>query len=469
MSIKQLLFIILLQGVLSMQIMAQGRRDQVNAASLNLELIDAVANGYYSKAADLLIKHANANTYTEEGLTPLLYAAYRNDIRMAQLLLEYSADPNAKAGTDRKELPLLVACQRGFGKMVELLIKNGANVNQANFYGVTPLHYASFYNDSAILMQLLEKDANLNVKTSAGETPLLYAAFNGSLLATDVLLQMGADPNLADISGYTPLMAASQNGHTDVVFALMGGNASINARNNKGFSALSYAIIHKQNDVADLLLLNGANKNETNTLSLNPLALAKISQNKPVVDSLRRAKAKRNFLPNFKYAGSVGFDFRFNNKDFLTGIVISPVDIKFNLEYSLFYYLRPFAVPVLQGGAGNTFYQYWERRHIIGLSLAKRFRIWESSNQAFLLFGGGMYEYHFGRYRGTTINNTGGLLLSPCAGAIYTYKRLDFRLSAQYTRYATTGLPNWYIGCGIRWNYQRKLQPRKVIYLIDYK
>jgi ankyrin repeat protein len=72
--------------------------------------------------------------------TPLMWAAYHNDVRMVRLLLEHGADPNKPTYFGN---PLSHACWSDSLEAAEVLIAQGANVNArdaiANF---TPLHWA---------------------------------------------------------------------------------------------------------------------------------------------------------------------------------------------------------------------------------------------------------------------------------------------------------------------------------------
>src|SRR5262249_32973323 len=73
--------------------------------------------------------------------TPLMWAAYHNDVRMVRLLLECGADPDQSTYFGN---PLSHACWSDSFEAAELLIARGANVSArdalANF---TPLHWAA--------------------------------------------------------------------------------------------------------------------------------------------------------------------------------------------------------------------------------------------------------------------------------------------------------------------------------------
>jgi len=71
----------------------------------------------------LLENHANVNSASNEGLTALHIAAIHNNVDVAELLLENSADLNATAvsGSRKGLTPLQVAEKEGNQEMVELL------------------------------------------------------------------------------------------------------------------------------------------------------------------------------------------------------------------------------------------------------------------------------------------------------------------------------------------------------------
>ena len=77
----------------------------------------------------------------EYGWTPLHYAAVRNSLAVAQLLISSGAEVNAKDNDD--DTPLHYAAVRNSLEVAELLISSGAEVNAKNDWGRTPLHRAA--------------------------------------------------------------------------------------------------------------------------------------------------------------------------------------------------------------------------------------------------------------------------------------------------------------------------------------
>src|SRR5262249_20656033 len=96
------------------------------AASGDLEterlLLDAgAAAGDFPKSDD-----PRATDLAAGFRTPLMWAAYRNDVRMVRLLLDRGADPNRSTYFGS---PLSQACWNDAFEAAELLIDRGANVN----------------------------------------------------------------------------------------------------------------------------------------------------------------------------------------------------------------------------------------------------------------------------------------------------------------------------------------------------
>jgi ankyrin repeat protein len=139
--------------------------------------------------------------------TPLMWAAYHNDVPMARLLLEHGADPNQSTYFGNA---LSHACMSGSFEAAELLIARGADVNGrdavANF---TPLHWAAGTEPPRphLVKMLLAHGADPNA--AGGEpvgafglvpqTPRLIAEKRGRTTVVDALVAAGAkDPPPAE-------------------------------------------------------------------------------------------------------------------------------------------------------------------------------------------------------------------------------------------------------------------------------
>lgn len=71
--------------------------------------------------------------------------------------------------------PLFYAIFNGTDEQVNIiriLIENGANLNEQDLSGKTPLHYASELGRVRCIPFLLQKGAKLDIRDKSGKTPL---------------------------------------------------------------------------------------------------------------------------------------------------------------------------------------------------------------------------------------------------------------------------------------------------------
>lgn len=129
-------------------------------------------------------------------LEQLCEATHNADIVKVRSLLRAGVSPNAM--TEDNNSPMLIASVLKEGApLVRAMIEAGADVNQANVMGVTPLHFACLNPDidTDIPQLLVNAGARVNTKTVKGETPLMMAACTGKEKAVRVLLEKKADVN----------------------------------------------------------------------------------------------------------------------------------------------------------------------------------------------------------------------------------------------------------------------------------
>lgn len=75
---------------------------------------------------------------------------------------------------------------------VRTLILSGANVNEANEAGITPLMFSMLHGNPRIIRLLVRYGAALDARTAQGETALSYASRNGRTETYRLLLRLGA-------------------------------------------------------------------------------------------------------------------------------------------------------------------------------------------------------------------------------------------------------------------------------------
>ena len=137
-----------------------------------------------------------------------------------------------------------------------LLLERGANIEEVNDEGYTPLMEAAREGHEEMVALLLSQGGDINAQTEeTQETALTLACCGGFLDVADFLIKAGAD---IEAGANTPLMEAAQEGHLDLVRHLINCGANVNATTSSGDTALMYACENGHTDVAELLLQAGA-------------------------------------------------------------------------------------------------------------------------------------------------------------------------------------------------------------------
>jgi ankyrin repeat protein len=149
--------------------------------------------------------------------------------------------------------------QLGERRQALALIDDGADVNEAQGDGTTPLHWAVYHVDTELVALLLGLGASPDAINSYGASPLGEAVKVAELPIVEMLLEAGADPQAPNADGQTVLMLATRSGSTDIARRLIEHGADVNAREAwRGQSALMWAADARFPEIVDLLLEHGA-------------------------------------------------------------------------------------------------------------------------------------------------------------------------------------------------------------------
>jgi len=260
-------------------------------------LADLAMRGDMTAVQSLLKENVNVNAAQGDGHTALHWAAYRDDLEMARLLIGARADLQAKTRVG-DVTPLLLAAKNGSASMIELLVKAGADVNTPNSNGTTPLMLTAAAGKSDALKVLLAHGAKVNARDNTNEqTAVMFAAALGRAAAIKTLAESGADLNAVSkvapvraLAGYgvpgeedtkkttqmggnTALHFAAREGQMEAVRELIASGADVNkVSGSDQMSALVQAIITGHFDIAKFLLEHGADPNLADkTAGLFPL------------------------------------------------------------------------------------------------------------------------------------------------------------------------------------------------------
>jgi len=166
-------------------------------------------------AAEVLVVHgAEVDAKDKSGNTPIHFAVRNGHRKLIDLLQAKGATISEDDKPD--EEAALNAVWRNDADLVKVLLDHGADVNTADRYGWSLLHYATHNGD--MTKMLLEKGANPNsVERERGQTPLHWAAFRGRKTVVEMLLAHGANMDTRDWYGKTPLSLAKEVGHTEII------------------------------------------------------------------------------------------------------------------------------------------------------------------------------------------------------------------------------------------------------------
>jgi ankyrin repeat protein len=291
------------------------------AASIDVRLLQAVKSGDVESARGRLKQGVDVNAPQGDGATALHWAAHRDNLSIADLLIRAGARPNVadEAGTT----PLHLACTNRSAQMVERLMTAGANANAALLNGETVLMTCARTGDAGAVKALLAHGADANAmerehhqtalmwavaqkhasvvrlliearadvrarsltyaQTVVGEqtqragreelnytvlrggaTAMLFAARVGDAESAALLLKAGADANDAQPDGVSALVLAAHSGQGRVAALLLEHGADPDA-SGAGYTALHAAILRSDLDLVKALLARHANPNVRTT------------------------------------------------------------------------------------------------------------------------------------------------------------------------------------------------------------
>ena len=143
------------------------------------------------------------------------------------------------------------------------LLHDGADIEEHNRHGWTPLMAASMGGQVDLARLLLDHGADLHAVNAEGKSAIHYAAWRGGAEAVRLLVRLGADVNARDtFGGYTPLHLAAAHCNREIVqetcAALLAAGADVDARSEWGTTALWSAAISGRDHLVEFLLEHGA-------------------------------------------------------------------------------------------------------------------------------------------------------------------------------------------------------------------
>jgi ankyrin len=204
-----------------------------NASLLHGEtpVMVAARSGYSDVVEQLLAKGANPNVRAARGQTALMWAVAEKHSDVVKVLLAHGADLRARSEVwsqvmavpphgyrdYNRAIPhggdtaLMFAARVGDLSSAKLLVAAGANVNDADAWGVTATVLAAHSGYGELVEFLLDKGADPNL-AAAGFTALHEAIMRRDEKMVSALLAHGADPN-TPLRTWTPTRRSSRDFH----------------------------------------------------------------------------------------------------------------------------------------------------------------------------------------------------------------------------------------------------------------
>lgn len=148
----------------------------------------------------------------------------------------------AMGKSKRAEAELRQAAEQGNIKLVRELLMKGADPNDADHNGWTPLMHAAWEGSEDCVRALIEGGAEIGASDFAEQTSLMLAASQGEEGCVRALIEAGADLEAVDEEGASALHCAAEDGKDGCVRALIEAGANLKARDKDGKSPVDRAI-----------------------------------------------------------------------------------------------------------------------------------------------------------------------------------------------------------------------------------
>lgn len=196
-----------------------------DSVEANMEMIETAGRGDVAAVARLIARGADVHAADKRGVTPLIAAAYQNQVDVARLLIDAGADVNTQDNT--RQSAYLISTSEGYLELLRLTLAAGADVRSLDNYNGTGLIRAADRGHVEIVEELLATEIDVDHVNRLGWTALLEAIIlgDGGPRHTEVvrlLVEAGADVGLSDGNGASPLAHARERGYGDMVRILEG-------------------------------------------------------------------------------------------------------------------------------------------------------------------------------------------------------------------------------------------------------
>jgi len=151
----------------------------VRAAVPEVDPYEAIILGDGAALEAALAHGWDGNALSPDGFAPLALAAFFDNVAMFDRLLPMTRDVSRQAENPQRVAALHAATARRNAGVVEKLLRAGAEPDQAQADGFTPLHVAAQHGDTAIAAMLLLFGADAKQQNARGRDAAAQAREGG--------------------------------------------------------------------------------------------------------------------------------------------------------------------------------------------------------------------------------------------------------------------------------------------------
>lgn len=162
------------------------------------------------------------NMDDENGISPLKLAIKKNKISMAEFLLSVDGiNVNSKSYVDGTT-PLMFASMENNAFIAQMLVVKGSKINDVDLESEwSALHHATHCQAHDAMLVLLDLGAEPDNPDSYGQTPLHLASMNGDLEALRILIDRGCGIEAVDRDGLNAIQVCDDVDVRDALEALI--------------------------------------------------------------------------------------------------------------------------------------------------------------------------------------------------------------------------------------------------------
>jgi len=220
-------------GAMVKKLLEAGANPNIALLAGETPLMVAARSGSSAVVEQLLAKGAHSNARGSRGQTALMWAVGQQHPDVVGVLLAHGVDVHARSNREsmvqavtphgylpyNRDIPfgsetaLLFAARVGDAASAKLLVAAGANVNDADAWGISAVTLAAHSGFEDVVEFLLDKGADPNA-AGPGFTGLHEAVMRRSERMVAALLKHGADANFP-LKTWTPLRRSSHDWNFD--------------------------------------------------------------------------------------------------------------------------------------------------------------------------------------------------------------------------------------------------------------